>query len=387
MAEECFDSYELEIPNLLTESDGEFELAEEDNTLTIPAARNRIKDRFATYHRLLNDKESELLAELELLEETRKPELNRVRSDLVRLRGVVSSLNESFGTDSLKPFRESQRQFCETHILHFERSERLLSHVTLQFSENFVENLIKIVPFWSKAEFRTELEPVLKLQPNFGEDWYIVSDEWFSEFTNSINLTNPQQNDSWEFPVMIPIQTDDTNNVKLLHSKAWDVLLGFNGFSPGSIPIKRQTYLNVTTNMIEVPIRSTVHKCTIGHNGGNNKFSFDFVISSFPYETYRHIVNKLSEFSALFTEHTPIIYSFPHSDTVSCNTPDYTKYKVGKPQTQSRSRPYTSLYTSLRPTVLQPIHNLASQVGIGNETLLFIIPDSLGNNLFQVTSN
>ena len=150
----------------------------------------------------------------------------------------------------------------------------MLSHVTLQFSENFVENLIKIVPFWSKAEFRTELEPVLKLEPNLGEDWYIVSDEWFSEFTSSINLTNPQQNDSWEFPVMIPIQTDDTNNVKLLHSKAWDMLLAFNGFSPGSIPIKRQTYLNETTNMIYVPIRTTVHKCTIGHNGGNNKFSF-----------------------------------------------------------------------------------------------------------------
>ena len=152
-----------------------------EDTLTIPEARECIKTKFATYHKLLDEKESELLTELQQLEETNKPELGHVRSDLVRLRGVVSSLDESLGTQSLKQFREEQKKVCKEHVLHFERSERLLSHVKLKFSENFVENLIRIIPFWSKAKFRTELQPVLELEPKLGEDWYVVSDEWFSE--------------------------------------------------------------------------------------------------------------------------------------------------------------------------------------------------------------
>ena len=40
----------------------------EDDALTIPEARECIKTKFATYHKLLDEKESELLAELELLE-------------------------------------------------------------------------------------------------------------------------------------------------------------------------------------------------------------------------------------------------------------------------------------------------------------------------------
>ena len=135
----------------------------------------------------------------------------------------MSSFDESLGTQSLKKFREEQKKLCKEHVLHFERSERLLSHVKLKLSENFVENLIQIVPFWSNAKFRTELQPVLKLEPKLGEDWYVVSDDWFSEFTSSINLTNPQQNDKLEFPVKIPIQTSGSS-VEVLHSKAWDML-------------------------------------------------------------------------------------------------------------------------------------------------------------------
>ena len=83
-------------------------LPTEDDTLTIPEARECIKTKFATYHKLLDEKESELLAELELLEETNKPEIKLVVSDLVKLRGVVDSLDGSLGTQSLKQFHEEQ---------------------------------------------------------------------------------------------------------------------------------------------------------------------------------------------------------------------------------------------------------------------------------------
>ena len=125
-----------------------------------------------------------------------------------------------------------------------------------------------------------------------GEDWYIVSDEWFSEFTNSINLTNPQQNDSLEFPERIPIKTSltsmggaDIDNSKLLHSDAWDMLFAFNGMSHNSMSIKRMPYRNEGKYGIDIPIYPTRHRGIIGHNSDQCKFSIDCDIETFPYET------------------------------------------------------------------------------------------------------
>ena len=272
----------------LSESLDDLEFAVEENEsstkediLTISEARNRIKDRFVGYHKLLDDKETELLAELESLEETNKPELDLVRSDLVKLRGGVDSFDKSLRTNTLKVFLDKQKSVWEEEIEEMERSESLLSHVKLNISDkHFVDNLIKVNPFLSKAKFRTKLAPLLELASKLEEDWFLVSEKWFSEFTNSINLTDPQSNDTWEFPVEIPIQT--SNCAKQLHSKAWDMLLAFNGLSPGSIPIKRQSYLNEITNMIEVPIHTTKQKCTIGHNDGDIKFSLECEIETFP---------------------------------------------------------------------------------------------------------
>ena len=155
-------------------------------------------------------------------------------------------------------------------ILHFQRSEKLLSHVTLKFCEieNSVKNVINVVPFWSKAKFRNELEPYLDLKEQTGE-LYPVSNEWFSEFIDSINLKNPKPNDSWEFPVKIPIQTSSSNygNVKMLHSKAWDMLLAFNGLSPGSIPSKCVTNMANSENTKPTPTKDIKQNWTqkIGH--------------------------------------------------------------------------------------------------------------------------
>ena len=261
-------------------------LPTEDDTLTIPEARECIKTKFATYHKLLDEKESELLAELELLEETNKPELDHVKSDLFKLRGVVGPLDVLLGTNTLKLFHEKQKSLWEEQIQDLERSESLLSLVKLNTSdENFVENLIHINPYLSKTKFGSQLTPLLDLEPQLGEDWYVVSTKWFLELTTSINLTVPQPNDKWEFPVKIPIRTSG-NNVEILHSKVWDMLLAFNGLSPGSIPIKRQSYLNETTNKIEVPIKKVKHKCVIGYSDEDKKFSIEGEISTFPYETY-----------------------------------------------------------------------------------------------------
>ena len=356
MAVECFD---LPDGPGLSESIDDLEFSVEGNEsstkediLTISEARNRIKDKFVGYHKLLDDKETELLVELESLEETNKRELDHVRNDLVRLRGVVDSLDESLGTNTLRVFLDKQRSLCGKEIQEMERSESLLSHVKLNISdENFVESLINVNPFLSKANFRTQLAPLLELEPKLEEDWFLVSKEWFSEFTTSINITDPQSNDTWEFPVEIPIQT--TNCTKQLHSKAWDMLLAFNGLSPGSIPIKRQSYLSKTTNKIEVPIHTTKHKCTIEHNDGGNKFSFKWEIETFPYETYEDILKKLSGFSTLLTKHTPTLHTIK---------------KVHDAYFHSRRR--------------VPVKNTKSFIGNMVQEFVVIIPDSTGYSQF-----
>ena len=354
MAVECFDLLDKKIPT-------------KENIVTIPEARDCIKGKFATYHKLMDDKESELLAELELLEETNKPELNHVRSDLVRLRGVVDSLDESLGTNTLKVFLGKQKSLWEEQIQELVRSELRLFHMTLDISDdNFVENLVRIHPYSSKTKFRTELAPLLELKPNVKEDWYIVSKEWFSEFTTSIN---PQQNDRWEFPVKIPIRIDDTDDVKMLHSKAWQMLLAFNGLSDWSTPFKTQAYLNTTTNKIEVPLYTTTHRCTIGHNDGDNKFSIECEIQTLPFDTYEDILGKFSGFSSLLTDYPPILYALDYRNLLSCNTPGYTQYTIRRHLSRGRT---------------VPVQNTKSTVGIFEKQFLVIIPDSSGNNQITV---
>ena len=392
MAVECFDLPEIEKSEefatdnpgqIVTMGDFEFaveenELSTKEDILTISEARNCIKDKFVGYHKLLDDKETELLTELESLEETNKPELDHVRSDLVRLRSVVDSFDASLGTNTLRVFLDKQKSLWEGEIEEMERSESLLSHVKLDISdENFVENLIKVNPFLSKAKFRTQLAPLLELDPKLEEDWFLVSEEWFSEFTTSINLTDPQSNDSWEFPVEIPIRT--TNCTKQLHSKAWDMLLAFNDLSPGSIPVKRQSYQNETTNNIEVPIHTTKHKCTIGLNDNEeNKFNLECEIETFPYQTYEDILKKLSGFYTLFTEYAPFLYTFKPSDTILCDN-NYTHYTVS-PSTLQR-------YMSSRSKKAVPVQNTESCVGNTVQLFLIIIPDSKGYRRFRVTCN
>ncbi|KAI6658470.1 hypothetical protein LOD99_15270 [Oopsacas minuta] len=353
------------------------DLTTDQNSLTFQEARDSIKAQFVIYRNLLDKKELDLLSEIDQLEENNKPELIHVKHDLTRLHGVIGTLGESLGTDTLKLFLEEQKTVWQKQILDFQRSEKLLSRVILKNSdfENFVQNVNQIVPFWSKAKFRIELEPILEVKPKIGEDWYIVSKKWFSDFTDSINLTAPKPNDSWEFPERIPIDHSriyangllcDVNDCKVLHSKAWKLLLEFNGLSLNTIPIKRRSYPHSITH-IRVPISPTIHKCTLGHNSKNSKFSIECEIRTFPYETYNNILKKLSPFCSLFTTHIPILYSIGGTYNISCNPPQYTQYNISKPSNQ---------------VLVQPAPE--SPVGIIPQTLLLIIPDAMGVNYFQV---
>ena len=367
-------------------------ITEDQNCISIEEARNCIKTKFLSYHQLLDERESELISELNQLEETNKPELTQVRHDINQLTEASKYLDESLGANTLKYCLEEQRSLLCKQILNLQRSESLLGLVTLNYSdiECSIKNAVNINPFLSNAKFRTQLKPFLDLKPRLaGEDWYIISKTWLSSFTDSINLTNPKSNDSLVFPARIPIETStkdavsivDSNN-KLLHSKAWNMLLAFNGLSSGSIPIKRQSYLDETTNRIEIPIQATKHKCTIGHNDGDNKFSLKCEIEAFPFETTENILKQFG-FSTLLTDYPPIIYTLDNTSTISCNTPHYTQYTVQRNIQGLRSN--TGSIFSSSPRIIQNrLIPDAKPISVENKMFLVIIPDSRGNNPFQV---
>ena len=313
------------------------------NCLSIAEARNAIKAKFRSYRQLLDKKELELLSELDTIEETNKPELSQVRQDLAKLNAVLKNLDDSLGANTLKPFLEEQRILLNKQISHFQRCEKFLSHLSLETSslEAAVAGVAELVPFCSKAKFREKLEPILELGPDEDEEWYVVSSSWFDLFCDSINLYDPQPNDSWEFPQRIPIdQTDiyagdqiNRNLIKLLHSDAWELLLGFSGLRIGSHSIHRMTYYNQTTDRIEVPLNPVRHNCVLGYvseTGTNSSFSIRIDMECFPSDTFAVLIEKLSDFFELFTSHSPRVFAFDCTQSVSCNPPDVSKYYVKK---------------------------------------------------------
>ena len=326
-------------------SDGAETLGKQGQYLTIDGARNSVREQFANYHQLLNTKELELISELDQLETTNEPELTQVQNDLKRLRGVVDSLNDSLGTNTLKLFLEKQKSIWDKEIKNFDRSEELLSHVTLNYSDfdRFVNRIIEIVPFRTKAKFRSDLEPLLKLEPELGEEWFVVSAKWFSSFTASINLKSPQNYDSWEFPERIPFDNSSiyTNgqiteySCKKLHSKAWDMLLGYHKTSPGYSPIKRVPFFNPQSQKVELPIVPIVHKCFIGYSG-TNQFNIQIELKCLPTETYEEILERICKFSDFFTTFTPQLFCF--SGSYGVNFQD-NKYTISKLNTSTQDKP------------------------------------------------
>ena len=362
-------------------------LDQSEQVLTIELARGSIKDAFVEYHQLLDQKETDLLLELDQLETANKPELSQVNHDIANLSKTMTTLDETLGTNTLKEFLEEQKSVWNNKILNFERSQKFLTEVELTYSEfeTFVDNIMEITPFKSKAQFRSELEPILELEPKIGEEWFVVSKNWFSEFSASINLGFPQPHDDWTFPESIPIdnlgiyengQIIDEENCKVLHSKAWDLLLRFNGLSLGSSSIKRDAYLNTATNTVQIPLVPISHKCVILHNCGfSTQFSVEGELKAFPSETFENIIDKLSVFTKLYTDHGPLLYTFDSSDE-TCYDRKLSQYTIiRKCHPRSPLRPHG------------PIQHLSSLIGADNKSYLVVIPDILGDVNIQVVSN
>ena len=382
--------------------------------LTFAEARNSIREKFVYYHQLLAEKELELITELDRLEAAYKPELNHVTHDLNRLYAVVGTWDDTLGTNTLTTFLERQRSVWYSEIAEFERSEKLLSHLRLKYSDfkQFVGNIIEIVPYRTKAKFRSDLAPLLELELKVGDEWFLVSDSWFSQFATSINFESPQYDDSWIFPESIPIdhsgiyvngQITTQSAFKKLHSKAWNMLLGFHNLSPGSHPIKRLPFSNPLTKEVELTIVPITHKCHIAYKSGVNSFDIQMDMNCFPSDTFAEVLSKVSHFSSLITPHAPqfFCYSNNYAATYNHSCMRYSitdAYPTLPPNTPQINHPrYTTPYMNLMLPVpqlpepeepLAPLRDLNSQIGLDRNILLFLIPDSFGSfNNMQVVSN
>ena len=84
-------------------------ITEDQNCISIEEARSSIKTKFMSYHQLLDERESELISELNQLEETNKPELTQVRHDLNQLEQVLKFSDETLGANTLKLFLLDQK--------------------------------------------------------------------------------------------------------------------------------------------------------------------------------------------------------------------------------------------------------------------------------------
>ena len=399
-------------PNLIAEEITKQNVSEltNQNCITIDEARNAIKAKFTNFRRLLDKNELELSSELNQIEETNKPELTQVQHDIDQLNGVMKNLDDSLGANTLKPFLEEQKNLLNKQLQHFENSKKLLSNITLEYSnlERLIGGVIEIIPFNSKARFREKLEPTLELEPEEDEVWYVVSKSWFSDFSDSINLDNPQPNDSWEFPQCIPIDHSgiytngkiDANKISLLHSDAWNMLLGFNGLSVDSSQISRKAFHNEITGLIEVPLNQIYHTCLIGHIDTTNTFGIKMELECYPSETYGELLDKFFTSHEHFSTHSPQVFAFNEEYAITSNSPKFDTYTVGKPiplpnppvqntGLQSASRaPYNYKPPSQRGLfTLTPTQDLDEQVGLNNQSILFVIPDSEGNTNIEVVSH
>lgn len=356
-------------------SESEFEYSNKFPQITkkfisIAEAKDFIRLEFQTLRVLLNEKETELISELRQLEKINKPIVTQVTADIKQLYATIESLDSSLSANSMHTSIQQQKSICDIQKLYLESYQKLLSSITLKSCDTkyLCDNIVEFIPLWSKSKFQTELEPILKLKPKINEEWFVVSNQWFRKFGNSINLHNHQANDYSEFPVAIPIDHSGiyTNGIinpddcQLLHPKAWDLLQNFNGLSPGSSPIKRPTYLK---GGVVVPLNANKLTFIIGHTSNKAKFSLQCEFETFPYHTYQDVLQRLSGFCTLFTTYNPELYYTDYYSTITCN-PGVTEY--------------TGFTYLGRGNGFNPINDLTLFIGDEVKYLVMIIPDASG---------
>ena len=218
---------------------------------TFKDARTHIKNRIATFHRLLEKREMELLLELDKLESKNRSKLMEMDTDINKLELSLEQNEANLVTNNLVEFQKRQQKEINTKIFEIQTGKYSLDKVCLNWdiNETIFERIAEISIFRTRKEERDTIAPLLELEPIEGDTWYVVCDTWFHKWRDSVNLDNSDLTNDDEVMENIPIDNTgilgkdlDSVSITTLHSDAWDQLLCWHGLAEGSFPVSVTTH-------------------------------------------------------------------------------------------------------------------------------------------------
>ena len=237
-------------------------------------AEFQIRSKFSELHERLNKLEQELLTELDLILQDRVCKRCEVDENLRELKKALEKIETAFVGNILNKEYSETRKSILRKITELQQFSIPIDSIILIWDTGFERCLEKICTIShvlpSREEQRSLIQQIARSrEPELGQIWFVVSAKWFKDWRNEVNFDNSIFKNFFFScqPKRIPI--DNSNIVKgstlkyglkknrhfvLLHSDAWDLLLGWHGIENDSISISRKTYFDNSNNRIQVDL-------------------------------------------------------------------------------------------------------------------------------------
>ncbi|KAI6649177.1 Ubiquitin carboxyl-terminal hydrolase 15-like [Oopsacas minuta] len=228
--------------------------------LSFEDARQNVKNRIATFHRLLGKREEEILAEIDRAESLNLSKLETIELDIRKLELTLEQVELNLKSNNLVEFQTKQSQEIRDLMAQYGTKKYSLDKVCLnwEIDDTCFNELGKVTIFRTKKYERDTIAPLLKLEPMEGETNYVVSHTWFQKWKQAVNFDSSDIKCDNEIMSNIPINNLDILGKDLhtvspiyLHSEAWDQLLYWHGMSEGSYPI------SFTNQIVPLPRSNT----------------------------------------------------------------------------------------------------------------------------------
>ena len=239
-------------------------------------AEFQIRSQFSELHSRLNELQQELLRELDQLIGDRTCKNSEVEANLRVLELALEGIETTFAGNILNS-EYSETKHSILNKIHQLKQYRVpdIESILLIWDSEFERCLGKICAISQilppQGEQRELIHRIAKSrEPELGQIWFVVSARWFKEWRSEVNFDNSifrNMFSSQTSPKRIPI--DYSNITKgstlkyglkknrhfiLLHSDAWELLLGWHGMENGSVPIPRKTYFDNVNNRVQVDL-------------------------------------------------------------------------------------------------------------------------------------
>ncbi|KAI6649178.1 hypothetical protein LOD99_11547 [Oopsacas minuta] len=262
--------------------------------LSFEDARQNVKNRIATFHRLLGKREEEILAEIDRAESLNLSKLETIELDIRKLELTLEQVELNLKSNNLKDFQTKQSQEIRNLMADYGTKKYSLGKVCLnwEIDDTCFNKLGKVTIFRTKKYERDTIAPLLELEPMEGETNYVVSDTWFQKWKQAVNFDSSDIKCDNEIMSNIPIdnieiQGKDLDSVscKPLHSDAWKLLLGWHGLSELSYPISVFSNSDLALHLLKSKLRFS-YRIIQGKQRGIVNF-----IYLYPTNTFQELLN------------------------------------------------------------------------------------------------